>query len=74
MKHCVEKLVQLLCCYLPLPCYPEQHAHVHTCTDSCETAFLDLILEPGEETHDLSLSVSDISHLKLTLSVLSTFN
>lgn len=42
-------------------------------TQSCEAAFLDLILEPGEGTHDLSWSVGDVSHLKLVLSFLSTF-
>lgn len=33
MKYCVEKLVQLLYCCLPLPCYPEHHSHVHAHTE-----------------------------------------
>lgn len=45
------------------------HAH----TESCETAFLDLILEPGEETHELSLSGSGVYHIKLVLSFPSAF-
>lgn len=51
---------------LAFTCYPEHHSHVRVHTDSCEAAFLDLILEPGEETHALSLSVSDISPHKIS--------
>ena len=60
-------------CYIATCLYLDTLNIAHMCrhTQSCEAAFLRLILERGEETRDLS--VSDVSHIKLVLSFLSTF-